>query len=251
MSSILKALEKAEESHSTRRNGGDGGLIRARKQRPTWVMPVAVLCGAAVATLVTFAAMGGFSRQAQPAPVAQVAQVPAVGAKTAPVIVAPLNPVTELPAVMPEQALPNQTLPSQMLPSQMLPSQPAGVLVAPSPKVPPLPALQGKAVRSAAVPVPHPAAAQRAPVQAAPVQAAPAQAASEPEVAPAHTGPVLKVTGIAWQNNGESSFAVVNGRAVLQGGMVDGFKVMEIHHDMVRFSGSGGTIDVPLGDENN
>jgi general secretion pathway protein B len=241
MSSILKALEKAEESHSTRRSGGDGGLIRARKQRPTWVMPVAVLCGAAVATLVTFAAMGGFSRQAQPAPVAQVAQVPAVGAKTAPVIVAPLNPVTELPAVMPQQPLPSQTLPSQ----------PAGVSVAPSAKVPPLPALQGKTVRSAAIPVPHPAAAQRVPVQAAPVQAAPAQAASEPEVAPAHTGPVLKVTGIAWQNNGESSFAVVNGRAVLQGGMVDGFKVMEIHHDMVRFSGSGGTIDVPLGDENN
>ena len=241
MSSILKALEKAEESHSTRRNGGDGGLIRARKQRPTWVMPVAVLCGAAVATLVTFAAMGGFSRQPQVAAVAQLAPVPAVAAKTAPVIVAPLNPVTELPAVMPAQALP----------SQPLPSQPVGALVAPSPKVPQLPVLQGKAVRSATVPVPHPASAQRVPVQAAPVQAAPVQAASEPEVAPAHAGPVLKVTGIAWQNNGESSFAVVNGRAVLQGGMVDGFKVMEIHHDMVRFSGSSGTIDVPMGDENN
>jgi general secretion pathway protein B len=226
MSSILKALEKAEESHSTRRNGGDSGLIRTRTHRPSWVMPAAVLCGAVVATLVTFAAMGGFSRQA---PVAQVpvAQVPAVVAKTGPVVVAPLNPVIELPAALPEQTPASQS---------------AGALVLPGPKVAPLPALTGKAARHAMVPMPHPAS----------VQPSPAQTTPEPEATAAEkAAPALRVTGIAWQNNGESSFAVVNGKAVLQGGMVDGFKVMEIHHDMVRFSGSSGTIDVPLGGEEN
>jgi len=221
MSSILKALEKAEESHSTRRNGGDSGLIRTRTHRPSWVMPAAVLCGAVVAALVTFAAMGGFSRQAP------VAQVPAVVAKTGPVVVAPINPVIELPAALSEQT----------------PASPsAGALVLPSPKVAPLPALTGKAARHAMVPMPHPAS----------VQPSPAQTAPEPEAAAAEkAAPALRVTGIAWQNNGESSFAVVNGKAVLQGGVVDGFKVMEIHHDMVRFSGSSGTIDVPLGGEEN
>jgi general secretion pathway protein B len=89
--------------------------------------------------------------------------------------------------------------------------------------------------------------------QPAAVQAAPAPMASLPEgavaVPPAPSRPELKVSGIAWRGKGESSFAVVNGRAVLQGATVDGFKVLEIQKDLVRFSGSNGNVEVPLGED--
>jgi general secretion pathway protein B len=80
-----------------------------------------------------------------------------------------------------------------------------------------------------------------------PAQANPVPAAA-PAVAAVPVHPEPKVSGVAYQNNG-SSFAVVNGRAVLQGGTVDGFKVLEIHQDRVRFSGSNGTFEVPVGDD--
>jgi len=248
MSSILKALEKAEESKGPNRMAGESGLIRSRRSRPTWVMPVAVLGGAAVAALVTFAAMGGFSGHAP------VAQAPVAVAKSAPVVVAPLNPVIETPAAPPEQAVPAES------------AEPAGVagwnsgtaanpIAVPAAKA--LPAANKKTAVPTAVPLPVgrsrvvPAAPRRASVQPAPAQAATVQTAPvpapAPAVAPAPATPELKVSGIAWQGKGESSFAVVNGRAVLQGGVVDGYKVLEIHQDMVRFSGSNGNIDVPLG----
>jgi general secretion pathway protein B len=179
--------------------------------------------------LVTFAAMGGFSRHAP------AAQVPAVVAMTAPAVVAPYYPVTQMPAAKPAQA-----------PS----SEPTGASAVPKPRAKPLPTFPAKAGRAAKVPAPHPASGHPSPVHAAPVQASPLPEAAA-AVAPAQTRQELRVTGIAWQNNGESSFAVVNGRAVTKGGTVDGFKVVEIHQDTVRFSGSGGSFDVPLGETNN
>ena len=261
MSSILKALEKAEESNGSKRMAGDSDLIRSRKSRPTWVMPVSVLCGAAAATLATFAIMGGFSRHAP------VAQLPVAVTRSAPSVVTPLNPVTEAPVPVPSA-----------------PVEPAGVTSAPGPKAAPAENLKESAVlNSKAAPVLKPAAAaplvlkpavlvgphavspaagkaraaapQQAAVRLAPVRMAPAQPATvvavkpAPVASPAPAPPELKVSGIAWQSNGESSFAVVNGRAVLQGATVDGFKVLEIRPDMVRFSGSSGNIDVPLGDD--
>ena len=275
MSSILKALEKAEESSSPRRIGAENDLIRSRRARPTWVMPVAVLCGAGLATLVTFAVMGGFSRHTP------ASALPVVAAKAAPVVVAPLNPVIETPAAPVEQAVPvepagtlqapNQaTAPAwnqkaepvtnlQAAPAASQNAAPAGTLKAapvanlkPAPllksKAVPLPALKTRAV-TAAVPQPasaHPSSMQAAPAQTAPVQVAPVHQAA-PVLAPAPTGPELKVSGIAWQNKGESSFAVVNGHAVLQGGTVDGFRVLEIRQDTVKFSGPNGNFEVPLG----
>jgi general secretion pathway protein B len=232
MSSILKALEKVEESHSTRRNGGVSGLIRGRERRPAWVVPAGVLGGAAVAALVTFAAMGGFSHPAAP-----VLQVKAV-AKSAPVVVAPLYPVTEVPAA----AQPDQTLRIEPAQAVVMPNPIA--LPAPSP------ALAAKPRHVPAVPVARPASAQPSlqPSSAlgAPAKAAPVPVAT-PEVIPEKTRPEIRVTGIAWQKNGESSVAIVNGRSVQQGGMVDGLKVEEILPDSVRFSGGSGKLDVPLG----
>ena len=252
MSSILKALEKAEESSSPRRIGAENDLIRSRRSRPTWVMPVAVLCGAGLATLATFAAMGGFSRHTS------AAVPPVVAAKAAPVVVAPLNPVVEAPAAPVEQAVSVEPAGALQVPNQatapawnqkaapVANQKPAPLLKA---KAVPLPAPKSRAV-TALVPQPasaHPSSVQ-APFQTAPVRAAPVHQAA-PVLAPAPTGPELKVSGIAWQNKGESSFAVVNGHAVLQGGMVDGFKVLEIRQDAVKFSGPSGNFEVPLGDD--
>jgi general secretion pathway protein B len=265
MSSILKALEKAEESNS-KRPAGESGLIRSRRHRPTWVMPVAVFCGAAVATLATYAAMGGFSRHAP------VASAPAVVAKAATVVVAPLNPVVETPAAAPAQTLPAEPAGATPAPIQqavpVVNPAPSGATkavslsppkIAPlvSPKAAPLPSLRagslgnpkvaaqpiGKARAIAKVAAPQPVSVQPAAVQVAP---APVTA---PVVAPAPALPELKVSGIAWQGKGESSFAVVNGRAVLQGATVDGFKVLEIHQDVVKFSNGQKTFEVPLGEE--
>jgi general secretion pathway protein B len=229
-------------------------------------MPAAVLCGAGLATLATFAAMGGFSRHTP------AAALPVLAAKAAPVVVAPLNPVVETPAAPVEQAVsvepagalqvPNQAIAPawnqktapvanlQAAPASNQDGAPAGNLKAapvanlkPAPllkaKAVPLPAVKPRAV-TAAVPQAayvHPSSLQSAPIQAAPL------------LAPAPVRPELKVSGIAWQNSGESSFAVVNGHAVLQGGMVDGFKVLEIRQDTVKFSGPDGNFEVPLGSD--
>ena len=245
MSSILKALEKVEESNSTKRVAGDSALIRSRKSRPVWVMPVAVLCGAGVATLATFAAMGGFSRHAP------VAQASLVVAKAAPVVVAPLNQVVETPVLAPEQAPPVDPallIPgSKSAPVANLKGSPVAnpkAVAAVNPKA--VSRSTGKSAAASAAAVPGSASLQPASVQPAPAQAAPV---SQVVPAPAPARPELKVSGIVWQKNGESSFAVVNNRAVQQGGTVDGYKVLEIHHDMVRFSGRDGNVDVPLGDD--
>ena len=202
MSSILKALEKVEESRSTRRNVGASGLAkRPERRRPAWVVPAGVLGGAAFAALVTFAAMGGFSRTAGSARQVQVTTL----AKPASLVAAPPHPVTEAPAARPKLTLPVKTAKS---------------VVKPKVKASP--------------------ASQTAPTKVTTVSAV-------QTVAPEKARPAIKVTGIAWQKDSVSSAALVNGHPVQQGSMVDGLKVEEIFQDKVRFSGSNGNLDVPLG----
>jgi general secretion pathway protein B len=226
MSSILKALEKVEESRSTRRSVGVNSAAKIRERRAVWVFPVCVLGGAAVATLLTYAIMGGFSRHAAPA-----AQLKAV-ASPAPVVVAPLPPVNAAPTA------------STQAKSA---TAPVGVTVVPgksaTPRLTSTPAVK---VRQTVAP----AAAHPAPVETAPAQAAPARDMQVPaapaQVKPEQGDPEIRVTGIAWQNDSESSAAIVNGHPVQQGGMVDGFKVEQIFQDKVRFSGNGRSLEVPL-----
>src|SRR5689334_401042 len=61
MSSILKALEKVEQAQNAKR-GGPSGLVKSRQRRPVWVLPVGVIGGAVVASVITFAVMGGFGK---------------------------------------------------------------------------------------------------------------------------------------------------------------------------------------------
>ena len=237
MSSILKALEKVEESHGTRRNGGVSGLARGRERRRAWMLPAAVLGGAAVAALATFAVMGGFSRHATP-----VAQQQVEVAKVAPVAVSPGMPIGA-PAVQPEQ---------------MIPLEQAEVVVVPDPKASllPGPTSAAKARRVPALPAARPDVVPPSAEHTAPAKAiTPTPLADELEVVQESAAPVpeekarpeIRVTGIAWQNDSRSSIAMVNGRSVQQGGMVDGFKVEEIYEDKVRFSGSKGKLEVQLG----
>jgi len=280
MSSILKALEKVEESQS-RRSGGAGGFVRRRDRRPLWLLPAGVLGGAAVAALATFAAMGGFSRHAAPAAAAPeqaaVAQV-TIGQP-------PALPVPASASARAVEAKPAPIAPAQgkdhgtpaLAPSKGAPAPAHGVQVKPGSSAaqavakasPPAPAGKAKQehkqehkhtaqaesasrekhgrprlpeVRPAAS---HPLAEKTPPVLAAPVKAAPAPVT----VAKAAEKPAaqVRVTGIAWQKDGASSVAMVNGRPVQQGSVVDGYKVEQIYEDKVRFSGSKGSVLVPLG----
>lgn len=228
MSSILKALEKVEESHA-RRNAGASGLVRARERRAAWVVPAWALGGATVAALATFAVMGGFSRPAAP-----VAQQVDAAAKPAPVVVSPLVPGAEAPGAQPEEAGPNQAAEVFAVP---IPK----VLPAPHPTSPPK-----KAVPVAAVAVTRPAPVHSSAAQAAPAMAIPVSEET-PQAIEEKPRQEIRVTGIAWQKDSASSLAMVNGRPVREGALVDGFKLEEILEDSVRFSGSNGKLTIPLG----
>ncbi|GAW65855.1 hypothetical protein GPEL0_01f0937 [Geoanaerobacter pelophilus] len=251
MSSILKALEKVEDAQNQKRNPGTAGLGRKREKRPAWVIPAWSLGGAAVATLITYTIMGGFGKSAPlPAPVVAtapqaaaepVAKAAASAAKAVPspasaVIAAPAAPApvkapAKPAALKPEQARHEAQAPVRKQQVAAAPKQPAKQAVrAPiSVKVPAPPA----PVRPAAV---HPAPAPAAPV-AAPLR----QVAGDKSIQE------IRVTGIAWQNDSQSSFAMVNGRPVRQGFVVDGYKVEQIFENSVRFSGAKGPVTIPLG----
>lgn len=58
--------------------------------------------------------------------------------------------------------------------------------------------------------------------------------------------PVLRVMGIAYNDSGANSVAIVNGTPVSVGAQIDGAKVEEILKDKVRFSYGGERFDVML-----
>jgi general secretion pathway protein B len=253
MSSILKALEKVEDAQNQRRNPGAGGLGRKRERRPAWVIPAWSLGGAAVATLVTYTIMGGFGKQAPPAapvvaaapqpaaqavapaakpvaPVAKAVPSPASAGIAAPAVPAPgKGPVKQI-APKHEQARHEAEAPVRKQQVAATPIQPAK----PAMKKP-LP------VKIPAPPVPVRTATVHAAPVAAPVAAPPRPVAGE------KPNQEIRVTGIAWQNDSQSSFAMVNGRPVRQGAVVDGYKVEQILENSVRFSGAKGSFTVPLG----
>jgi hypothetical protein len=67
------------------------------------------------------------------------------------------------------------------------------------------------------------------------------------EPSPAKALPEIRVTGIAWQKERQASAAIVNGRPVAEGEVVDGCRVEQIYQDKVTFAGGGRTFEVPLG----
>lgn len=269
MSSILKALEKVEESKNARRAGGAAGLTRRRERRPAWLIPAWAVGGAAVASLVTFFAMGGFSRSSAPATSAVVPPAPSVAATQPPAAVVPpapavsASPAAVTPAVAP--APPAETAAPAAMKAASAPKPttplPAGKVSAPGAAkgAPGSKSVAASISRPAAKPAVAPVAVARPARAAIPMPAAktsaPVAAPSLPAVAVAAPAPAveeaprqeIRVTGIAWQGSSESSFAMVNGRPIRHGGTVDGFKVDRIFEDSVRLTGSNGSVTVPLG----
>lgn len=237
MSSILKALEKVDESQRQRRSAGTGGLGRGRGSRPAWLAPVWALSGAAVAALATYALMGGFTR---PTPVAEKTERPAV-------------------AETPQQVQRQVAVPVSQPAAQATatPAQPAAKTAMKAVAQSASPAVTTRQVvaKTAAMPVgtKQPAAVKTAqPASNAALQPAPVEAATDaavvPEPEPQKSRPAIRVSGIAWQNSSEASFAMVNGRALRQGAVVEGYKLEQIYEDSVRFSNSkGNSLVVPLG----
>ncbi|QWV95935.1 hypothetical protein KP005_11110 [Geomonas nitrogeniifigens] len=278
MSSILKALEKVDESQRSRRPAGTGGLPKARGRRPAWLIPVWTLAGAAIATLATYALMGGFSRPAARvtpnsvdavATAAPAAAVPAqaasaVGQQQAATAVAPEHtsaaaaaaPVAAVkparPAVEPAKVAAKPALvpvaataPKQVAQPVAKPVTQAAAKAATKPQIPAR--VAAKQLAQPSVMAKASAVAQPAVVQPAPAAPVPASVAPQP-VPPHKSRPDIRVTGIAWQNSSESSFAMVNGSPMRQGNSVNGYKIEQIYEDSVRFSNSkGNSLVVPLG----
>jgi general secretion pathway protein B len=97
---------------------------------------------------------------------------------------------------------------------------------------------------SPAMEAPAPAAATRLPQEGAAFQVKPA-----PSLQPAVTPglPVLQVTGIGWQKDNANRLAIVNGRPVVAGNVVEGAKVEEILPDRVRFSINDRSFEIAVG----
>jgi general secretion pathway protein B len=59
--------------------------------------------------------------------------------------------------------------------------------------------------------------------------------------------PSLKLSGIIWQEEPSERRAMINGKVASEGSVIEGVKVVEIHPARVRFSHSGKTFEIFLG----
>ncbi|TSK06112.1 MAG: hypothetical protein FPO08_14950 [Geobacter sp.] len=260
MSSILKALEKVDESQRPRR-AASGGIGRGRDRRPAWLLPAWTLGGASVAAIVTYALMGGFTR---PTTVAEKPASPAVAEAPAKVVQQPVaekqQPVQQqvaAPAAQPVAAPVVKVAAKTVQPVAKTSAKPAVQSTVPALAAKPVhngakvAATPAATKQQAAVKVTQPLQRVRpvsnAALQPVSIEAA-AVAAVVPDPAPQKSRPAIRVSGIAWQNSSEASFAMVNGRAMRHGAVVEGYKLEQIYEDSVRFSNSkGNSLVVPLG----
>ncbi|WP_136526686.1 hypothetical protein [Geomonas ferrireducens] len=245
MSSILKALEKVDESQRPRR-AASGGIGRGRDRRPAWLLPAWTLGGASVAAIVTYALMGGFTR---PTTVAEKPARPAVAEAPAKTV---QHPVAEKqqPVQQPVAAKPGEPV-AKTSAKPVAQSTPPALAAKPVRSTAKVAATPAATKQQAAVKVTQPLQKVRpvsnAALQPASMEAA-AVAAVVPDPAPQKSRPAIRVSGIAWQNSSEASFAMVNGHALRQGAVVEGYKLEQIYEDSVRFSNSkGNSLVVPLG----
>ncbi len=226
MSSILEALKKLEDEKTARLNGAGniaGKVVksgRRPRQRPGWLLPAGMACAAATAAAATYMLMDVYSIGKGPA------HPPAPAPLSRPQSVAtppgaPVQPVQTItaPPVAPE--------PAPDLPHAAIHDK---IVTSPSSQV----------VRKKGMVNMTPQRQIKEPVKDE-KHVIPPQPAALPDL------PRLKVTGIGWQKDGVDRVAVVNGRAVYEGAVIEGAKVQEIFPDRVRFSFADRTFDVPLG----
>lgn len=245
MSSILEALKKLEEEKATRLSGADniaGKVVRSNRrirQRPGWWLPAGMACAAVIAAAATYIFTGGFfaaNRQAPPA---------------GPAPSSPSQAAAVSPAAPPQAAQPVAVPPAASAQAPQSVATPP-VRSASPPRSPAM----GPRNRAPAF-SPHPAVVRPVPVrnnvppqQTEPRAAerhAPPQTATLPQPTVSTSLPKLTVTGIGWQKDNADRLAIVNGRAVPEGAVIEGARIEEIFPDRVKFSMGDQTFDVSLG----
>jgi general secretion pathway protein B len=227
MSSILKALKKLEQEKARRDLPPDLNreiVQSGRGRTAAWRTPAALAATAAVAVLVTYAVMGGFSARKTSAP------APQPGTAASPPVTAPAAaPPTATPSVPAPAASPAPPAPA--------PKAAAAAPATPRPVAPPRIA---KAVPT------KPEQKQGQEERVIPViVATPPPVIEAPRPTPSPP-PRITVSGIAYQKNGVLRLAVVNGAPVKEGADVDGARVEEILPDRVKFSREGKKFEVTL-----
>lgn len=142
---------------------------------------------------------------------------------------------------------------NQVQPATPAPPRQPQQAAAPSAAPAPLPVLPPAIVRNLDVsPSPSSSVARQAPetITPPPQQIEPpnVEKPAVPSLPEALPGPpALKITGIGWQKDNANRLAIVNGRAVTEGAVVEGARVEEIFPDRVRFSFNDRTFEIPLG----
>lgn len=226
MSSILKALKKLEEEKVARRSEPKDisrTILRERQGQKgfPWLPVIAgMILVASLAVLVTFVAMGGFSRPGDRG-LKPIAQAPSVQQSEIPASA----PASETPKIEEKQAVAAPPL------VEKTPALPATVQTLP---------LAGVSQAKAAVQ--RPATPPATVSTELPIQQLPENKREPDPPSP----PSLRVTGIAWQKDSASRIAMVNGQAVSAGASVAGARVQMILPDRVEFSYAGQKLTVPL-----
>ena len=241
MSSILDALRKLDEQKAVRRQPQvdvTRGVVRnsaaptGLRVRP-WQLAVALVLVALSSTVITFWA----TRHPVTPPVTP----------PQPVAATPVVPTAAPTPVLPQSVAAQPAAQPQTKPQQPVarPSAPVSVsgnsLPAGKPRPVPLPVPEQ---RGGLTPATTPAPPQVKPAITAPLEA-PVVEPPRPVAAP--SAPALKVTGIGWQKDAASRYAVINGTAVSEGGSVEGARVEEIMPDRVRLRTGERVIELGLG----
>lgn len=223
MSSILKALKKLEEEKTVRADGGVDiarGVLRSRsgKTHRRWILPVSVAAGAVAASLFTSLVMALLFGHPK---------TPTVTSTPAPQAAADAAALAHEPVPRPMKE--KLKVVAKSIPAKSLTAAP----VVPAVKQQP-----------AAMAAPKPKTSE--------VPASPGPSSTGPQEIPTPVSrpvPALKVSGIAWNKDGNDRLAMVNGRPVAEGMIVDGARVEEISRNRVRFSFQKQRFEVTVGEE--
>ena len=225
MSSILRALKKLEEERESRSGKGvdvsKGILARRRGTKANkWKIPATMLAVALFAGISTYVATRSLSRPPRQ-------EIPV----TSP---SPLAPVTDSPV--------NRPAPTSQIDApvstkvETVKSATVRLEKRPEPVV--RPSREAQPLKPAPLP-------PKSPVSAPVIQPSQPEPVKQRELSAVST-PAMHVTGIAWQQEGTSRLAMVNGQLVREGATVGGARVEGILPDRVRFSRDGRTFDVQM-----
>lgn len=232
MSSILDALRKVEEGKGKRRRGGadpfscfpSPGSPPTGGGRRRYLLLFVILVSAGGGALASFLLVR---------PGDDVSQGGRVSPSPAVQLSAPAAPATPSPGGVPRDpppgATPVKTGKGGASPPIPPPEPPKKVQKVPPSPLPPVTEVQAVQEIRAVDPPPSSAPSARQPA------------------AGGKTERAHRVSGIGWQKDASARYAVINGTAVTEGGMVDGARVVEIHPDRVVLEENGATREVHLG----